>query len=303
MVKLTQRGPVTFLESEELSQFPSILHGFCTRIGGVSGGPYATLNVSPREGDPPEQVRMNWQRLAAAFGIPCEQFFVVNQVHGESFLVIEDAASCHSLEDRQYDAIVTDRPGVAIGIKTADCAPVLIFDRRRQAIAAVHAGWRGTALAIAAKAVRVMGERFSSRPEDLLAVIGPSIGACCYEVDEPVFEAHGPSRVRGQGPQARAEKGALDVRSAARQPDAARAGRRAPGADIRCRALHLLPKGPVLFAPPGRGNDGTAPELHPAFAGEIALDKGGGVGVNTGHLKKALNDLPLSNPTIRRTTR
>ena len=303
MVKLTQRGPVTFLESEELSQFPSILHGFCTRIGGVSGGPYATLNVSPREGDPPEQVRMNWQRLAAAFGIPCEQFFVVNQVHGESFLVIEDAASCHSLEDRQYDAIVTDRPGVAIGIKTADCAPVLIFDRRRQAIAAVHAGWRGTALAIAAKAVRVMGERFSQPARGPVGRYRPIHRGLLLRGRRTRLRGHGPSRVRGQGPQARAEKGALDVRSAARQPDAARAGRRAPGADIRCRALHLLPKGPVLFAPPGRGNDGTAPELHPAFAGEIALDKGGGVGVNTGHLKKALNDLPLSNPTIRRTTR
>ena len=189
MLKLTQRGPIAYLESEEFSLSPSILHGFCTRIGGVSDGPYATLNVSPREGDPPERVRMNWQRLASAFGIPCEQFFVVNQVHGESFLIIEDAVSCHFLENRQYDAIVTDRPGVAIGIKTADCAPVLLFDRRRRTIAAVHAGWRGTARAIAAKAVRVMGERYSSRPEDLLAVIGPSIGPCCYEVDEPVFEA------------------------------------------------------------------------------------------------------------------
>jgi YfiH family protein len=189
MLKLTRRGPIQYVEAEEFSQFPSILHGFCTRIGGVSGVPYATLNVSPREGDPPERVRMNWQRLASAFGISCEQFFVVNQVHGESFLIIEDAVSCHSLENRQYDAIVTDRPGVAIGIKTADCAPVLIFDRRRQAIAAVHAGWRGTARGIAAKAVRVMGERFSSRPGDLLAAIGPCIGPCCYEVDKPVFEA------------------------------------------------------------------------------------------------------------------
>lgn len=189
MLKLAQRGPVQYLESEEFLEVPSILHGFCTRIGGVSGGPFATLNVSPREGDPPVQVRENWQRLASAFGIPCEQFFVVNQVHGEQFLVIEDAFSCHSLADRRYDAIVTDRPGVAIGIKTADCAPVLLFDRRHRAIAAVHAGWRGTALGISAKAVRLMGQRYSSHPEDLSAVIGPSIGPCCYEVDRPVFEA------------------------------------------------------------------------------------------------------------------
>jgi len=189
MLKLTQKGPIRLLQSEVFSRSPSILHGFCTRIGGVSDGPYATLNVSTRVGEPPDQVCMNWQRIASAFGIPCEQFFVVNQVHGDKFLIIEDAVSCHSLENRQYDAIVTDRPGVAIGIKTADCAPVLLFDRRLQAIAAVHAGWRGTALDIAAKAVRVMRERFSSRPGDLLAVIGPAIGPCCYEVDEPVFEA------------------------------------------------------------------------------------------------------------------
>ena len=189
MLKLAQKGPVQYFASEEFLQYPSVLHGFCTRIGGVSSGPYATLNFSPREGDPPEQVRMNWQRLASAFEIPCEQFFVVNQVHGEQFLIIEDAVSCHSLERRQYDAIVTDQPGVAIGIKTADCAPVLLFDRERQVIAAVHAGWRGTSLGIAGKAVRVMGQRFSSRPEDISAAIGPSIGPCCYEVDEPVFEA------------------------------------------------------------------------------------------------------------------
>jgi polyphenol oxidase len=189
MLKLTQRGPVQYLESEEFFKYPSILHGFCTRIGGVSGGPFATLNVSPREGDPPEHVRENWQRLASALEIPCEQFFVVNQVHGEQFLIIEDAVSCHSIESRQCDAIVTDQPGVAIGIKTADCAPVLLFDRQRQVIAAVHAGWRGTALGIAGKAVRVMAERFRTRPEDLSAVIGPCIGPCCYEVDRPVRDA------------------------------------------------------------------------------------------------------------------
>lgn len=189
MLKLIRKDPITVLQSEELLQTPGILHGFCTRIGGVSGGPYASLNFSPREGDPPDRVRENWQRLAAAFGIPCEQFFVVSQVHGERFLVIEDALSCHVLEDRQYDAIVTDRPGVAIGIKTADCAPVLLLDRRNRAIAAVHAGWRGTALGIAGKAVRVMAERYRTRPEDLSAVVGPSIGPCCYEVDGPVFDA------------------------------------------------------------------------------------------------------------------
>jgi len=189
MLKLIRKDPITVLQSEELLQTPGILHGFCTRIGGVSDGPYASLNFSPREGDPPDRVRANWQRLAAAFGIPCEQFFVVNQVHGDRFLIIEDAVTCHSLEDRQCDAIVTDRPGVAIGIKTADCAPVLLLDRRNRAIAAVHAGWRGTALGIAGKAVRVMAERFRTRPEDLSAAVGPSIGPCCYEVDGPVFEA------------------------------------------------------------------------------------------------------------------
>jgi len=189
MLKLIRKDPITVLQSEELLQIPGILHGFCTRVGGVSGGPYASLNVSPREGDPPDRVRENWQRIAAAFGIPSEQFFVVNQVHGERFLVIEDAVSCHGLEDRRYDAIVTDRPGVAIGIKTADCAPVLLSDRRNKAIAADHAGWRGTALGIAGKAVRVMAEKFGTRPEDLSAAVGPSVGPCCYEVDGPVFQA------------------------------------------------------------------------------------------------------------------
>ena len=190
MFKFSKRGPVEYLESVALSRCDFLTHAFCTRRGGVSEGQYASLNFSGKEGDTKEKVQQNWEIVAHAFDLNVKQFFFVHQVHGDRTLILDNCSmELPGDQARQYDAIITDRPGLAIGIKTADCVPVFLADMTRRIIGVVHAGWRGASLSIAGKVVKDMADRFSSKPENIIAAIGPAIGPCCYEVDEKVLNA------------------------------------------------------------------------------------------------------------------
>jgi hypothetical protein len=141
--------------------------------------------MSFKEGDEDNHVLHNWGRLAEAFFIPLEQFLVVNQVHKDDIFVVKSYGGYFSSRaELDYDAIMTDRVGLAICVKTADCVPVFIVDRVKKIIAVVHAGWRGSALGISAKAIRLFVDKYGSSPRDILAAIGPSIGQCCYQVDK-----------------------------------------------------------------------------------------------------------------------
>lgn len=190
MFIFSKKGHVEYVEAAALTACNFVTHAFCTRRGGVSEGHFVSLNLSQKEGDSKENVRCNWKILAQAFNLEITQFFVVNQVHGEKILTIDRPLSDFLIpEPPQFDAIITDQPGVAIGIKTADCVPILFVDRVKRIVAVAHAGWRGTALTIAAKLVDALITGFDCRTDDLIAAIGPAIGPCCYQVDEPVFDA------------------------------------------------------------------------------------------------------------------
>jgi len=134
--------------------------------------------------------------LARHFGIRESGIVSVRQVHGDSICVVgasgdEDRSgpgSVSSFRDRACDALVTNRKGLAITVRTADCLPILIWDEGQKVVAAVHAGWRGSLKAIASKTVLTMRASFGSRPADFRVGIGPAIGPCCYEVDGPVLE-------------------------------------------------------------------------------------------------------------------
>lgn len=190
MFSLDKKKSIAYLQSPKLAACEFLTHAFCTRLGGASQDDYKSMNMSFREGDEEFRVLANWDKLAAAFEIPLDDFLVLNQVHGDDILVIKPHGdyftSCDALN---YDAIVTNRTNLAICIKTADCVPVFIVDRINKVIAAVHAGWRGSALGISGKVVRLMQNQYGSVPHDLLAAIGPSIGKCCYEVDAAAAEA------------------------------------------------------------------------------------------------------------------
>lgn len=189
MLELFKQGNVEFLAAAAWRSYPFLTHAFCTRRGGVSEGAFASLNLSLKEGDTDANIRKNWDIVAAAFGISRQNFFQVHQVHGDRILAIDDAESqTFDPQDLKYDAIITNRPGLALCVKTADCVPVLMVDAEKRIVAAVHAGWRGTALNISGKVLRLLSERYGTRPCDVRAVIGPAIGACCYEVDAAVYE-------------------------------------------------------------------------------------------------------------------
>ena len=111
----------------------------------------------------------------------------VTQVHGTDVLVVDRPVSGAPAFEGGWDALVTDRPGVLLTVRTADCVPVLIHDPVRGIVAAVHAGWRGAVAGIVPKTLAVMERRFGSQPASLRVGIGPSVGSCCYEVDEPVL--------------------------------------------------------------------------------------------------------------------
>lgn len=190
MFSLGKKKTIEYLQSPLLNNCDFLEHAFCTRRGGASRDDYKSLNMSFREGDEEFRVLSNWDRLATAFAIPMEQFLVVNQVHGDAIFVIKPHGSYFSSSDElSYDAIVTSRADLAICIKTADCVPVFIMDQVKKVIAVVHAGWKGSALEISAKVIRLMQKQYGSQPINILAAIGPSIGKCCYEVDQVTADA------------------------------------------------------------------------------------------------------------------
>lgn len=169
---------------------PCSVQGFTTRHEGVSRPPYNSLNLGTGTLDQSHNVEGNRSLLARAFDVSQEGLLTVRQVHGDDILVIdtpnEDVSHFLTVES---DAIITNQAGIMIGVCVADCVPILLLDPERKVVAAVHAGWQGTASRLAAKSVRAMKAHFGSDPGSLQAAIGPCILPCCYEVDGPVRQA------------------------------------------------------------------------------------------------------------------
>lgn len=186
--RFSKRGNVQYLECLALGECDFITHAFCTRWGGISEGKLANLNFGTRSGDSEEHLLKNRGLLCSAFDIPEQNLVTVNQVHGDKLLIIDEKRQDWRHDEKlEYDGIISAMPGVPIGIKTADCVPVFLADCARRVVGVVHAGWRGTSMGIVARAIDTFMKEFTSTPADILAVIGPAIGPCCYEVDESVF--------------------------------------------------------------------------------------------------------------------
>jgi YfiH family protein len=165
--------------------FPSsIVHGFTTRVGGVSRGRYATLNVGSRWGDEPEAVAENLRRIAAAAEFERERLVCVRQVHGNTVLAA-DEVDASSEADALWCGRTCSDPRMVVGVLTADCVPILLCDRAANVVAAVHSGWKGTVANIAGCTVeRLVAAGIESG--DLLAAIGPCIEVAAFEVGEEV---------------------------------------------------------------------------------------------------------------------
>lgn len=164
-----------------------VVHGAFTRLGGYSRSPFADLNVGSHVGDDPAAVAANHRAICAALGVDPSHVVSAQQVHGDRVARVGAADAGRTLE--ATDALISDTPGLLLLLRFADCVPVWLYDPRHHAVGLAHAGWQGTARCIAAKTACAMGEAFGSRPDDLLAGLGPAIGPCCYEVGNDVIEA------------------------------------------------------------------------------------------------------------------
>ena len=166
-------------------------HGFTTRLGGVSTGHLAGLNLGSHRGDDPRNVAENYRILTAALGITPEDLVLTWQIHSDIVRPVT-RADARGIDHRAYpqcDALITNDPGTGLVIFTADCTPILFHDPVTGAVGAAHAGWRGTAQDIGGKTVEAMVNTYGCKPENIRAAIGPNIGPCCFETDRDVPDA------------------------------------------------------------------------------------------------------------------
>lgn len=165
-----------------------------SRRGGYSTGSYGEFNINPYCGDDPVAVARNREALCQVLHIGDDRLLLPHQTHGTQVACIDEKFLNLDVRERQrmlegVDAMVTQMEGVCIGVSTADCIPVLLYDERRRVIAAIHAGWRGTVARIVQTTVRVMQTTYGTQPEDLRAHIGPGISLDSFEVGQEVYDA------------------------------------------------------------------------------------------------------------------
>lgn len=168
------------IQAKALADLPGVQHRFFTRLGGVSTGLYSSLNCGYGSGDSPDNVRENRRRAAVTFGLAEADLLTLHQIHSTDVLTV-GAERWSSPGAPKADALVTDRPGVVLGVLAADCAPVLLADVKAFVIGAAHAGWKGALGGVVEAAIAAM-ERLGARRENLRATIGPCIGHASYEV-------------------------------------------------------------------------------------------------------------------------
>jgi polyphenol oxidase len=195
--KLRRTGGLQILEAPELSRFNWLVHGFSTRPGGTSKLEHTdrgektienVLNLGFTDWDKEKTVNANRNNFFGALTRKKTRTVLLRQIHSDIVYVVGSDQVPQGQLAPQGDALISRRPGVLLAVQTADCMPILLADTKNRAVAAIHAGWRGTAQRIAAKTVGRMQMEFGTRPQDIIAAIGPGIGACCYEVGHEVIK-------------------------------------------------------------------------------------------------------------------
>ncbi|HHW44841.1 peptidoglycan editing factor PgeF [Desulfofundulus thermobenzoicus] len=187
-------GDVRILFWASFASTGLVSHGFTTRHGGVSDGVYASLNMAFHVGDHPARVLVNRSRACAALGMDPAHLVAGQQVHGDRVAVVDRSHRGRGAvagEDSlpATDALVTGERLLPLSSYYADCVPIFLLDPVCRVVALAHAGWKGTCLSIGWKTVQTMSRVYGCRPRDCLAIIGPSIGPCCYEVDAPLVDS------------------------------------------------------------------------------------------------------------------
>lgn len=191
--KTADRSDLVLLRFPILEKTGIVKHCFTTRLGGVSKGDCATMNLSFSRGDDPDCVFENFHRIADALGVPEQKFVFTDQTHTKNVRLITGADAGKGLTRKRdftdVDALVTGEPELVLSAFFADCVPLYFVDPVRRAIGLGHSGWRGTVKRIGASVIEAMQKEFGTDPGDLVCAVGPSICRDCYEVGEDVADA------------------------------------------------------------------------------------------------------------------
>lgn len=187
MRRINDQGPV-FYQFEQWADSDRLVHGVFTRLGGVSRAPWDSLNLGGTVGDDLAAVRENHRRAYAALGLDEHYACTVWQVHSADTVIARSPVPGRRWLARA-DGLVTDRPGLALTMRFADCTPIVLYDPAHHVVGLAHAGWRGTVLGAGMSVLQTMVEAFGTRPADVQAAIGPSIGPARYQVGEEVVAA------------------------------------------------------------------------------------------------------------------
>ena len=185
-------GNVPYLEYPMFVESGIVRHGFSTRLGGVSKGCYASMNLSFTRGDKEEDVRENFRRIGKAIGVRCEDMVFSQQTHTTHVRVVTEAdrgmGVMRPLEYTDVDGLVTNVPGICLVTFYADCVPLFFVDPVKCVIGLSHSGWIGTVGKIGKVTIELMRKEYGCDPKDILAAVGPSVCQECYEVSEEVIE-------------------------------------------------------------------------------------------------------------------
>lgn len=188
---LVTDGELKYVEFECLKKYNELIHCFSTRLGGVSQGECRSLNLGFNRNDTRDNVLQNYQLLCDSLGVKTDSLVLTNQVHGINVAVINESDKGKGFSRESdligIDGLLTASPGVTMVTFHADCVPVFLFEPGIRAAALLHSGWRGTLKNITASAVAAMRDIPGFRADRLVAVIGPSIDKCCFEVDDDVY--------------------------------------------------------------------------------------------------------------------
>ena len=179
-----------YFKSKLLEEIPGLVHCFTSKNGGESKGKISGLNLGFRVGDDCDAVAANYLLVAKDLGFPEKRMTAAKQTHSTDIVVVTNENSGCGVsrlsETFEADGLVTNLSNTPIGVFYADCVPILLADKSTGVIAAVHSGWRGTVGRISENAIKVMREKFGASPSNIFAVIGPSIGPCCFETGAEV---------------------------------------------------------------------------------------------------------------------
>ncbi|MGN0202935.1 MAG: peptidoglycan editing factor PgeF [Coprococcus sp.] len=209
--ELTEKNHVPFIQFKNLSATGIVRHGFSTRLGGVSKGIFATMNLNFKRGDDPEDVMENYRRMAGALDVRVEDMVLSDQTHTTNVRVVtEEDRGKGIVKPQDYtdvDGMITNVPGIVLVTSYADCVPLYFVDPVKRAIGLSHSGWKGTVGHMGRKTVALMQEVYGCDPSDIIAAIGPSICQACYEVSEDVAHAFMQAFIKEQAEDMLIDKG------------------------------------------------------------------------------------------------